>query len=110
MHMEPMYFEWDKFIPTLEKHFPDIIEILNCDHQRHDSGQDEGQLIPAGSIELIANLRHGQVDREQLQRQSNPRFSQPKTKVLSQQCGSFCLSTPEISYNHNHNSQITSLC
>ena len=23
--MEPMYFEWDKFIPTLEKHFPDIL-------------------------------------------------------------------------------------
>ena len=27
--------KWGKFIPTLEKHFPDILEeILNHDHQR----------------------------------------------------------------------------
>ena len=38
--MEPMYFEWDKFISTLKKHKSDILEqIFNCDHQRHDSEQ-----------------------------------------------------------------------
>ena len=25
--MKPMYFEWEKFIPTLEKHFQDILEV-----------------------------------------------------------------------------------
>ena len=33
--MEPMYFQWDKLILKLEKHFTDILEeILNHDHQR----------------------------------------------------------------------------
>ena len=33
--INPFVFEWDKFIPTLENHCPDILdEILNHDNQR----------------------------------------------------------------------------
>ena len=33
--IEPLCFEWGKFMPMLEKHFSDILdEILNCDNQR----------------------------------------------------------------------------
>ena len=40
--IEPMHFEWEEFIPTLEKHFPDILQkILACDHQRHNQEQGE---------------------------------------------------------------------
>ena len=35
IQIDPLYFEWDKCIPTLEKHFQDILdEILNHDNQR----------------------------------------------------------------------------
>ena len=36
VQVDPLYFEWDKLIPTLEKHLLDIlIEILNHDNQRY---------------------------------------------------------------------------
>ena len=36
--IDPLYFEWDKFIPTLEKHFPDLLdEILDCENGRSAS-------------------------------------------------------------------------
>ena len=28
VHTDPLYFEWDKFIPTLEKHFLDIWDAI----------------------------------------------------------------------------------
>ena len=38
--IEPLYLEWDKFIPTLERQFPDILnEMLNHDHQWHPLDQ-----------------------------------------------------------------------
>ena len=34
IQIEPLHFEWDKFIPTLEKEFPDILnEMLNHNSQ-----------------------------------------------------------------------------
>ena len=46
--IDPLYFEWNRFIPTLEKHFLDILgEILNHDNQRYASVQGQGQSIPA---------------------------------------------------------------
>ena len=39
--MHPLYFEWDKFRPTLERQFPDILnKILKVDHQWHLSEQN----------------------------------------------------------------------
>ena len=39
--LDPLYSEWDRFTPTLEKQFPDIlIEMLNCGHQLHPSDQN----------------------------------------------------------------------
>ena len=62
--MEPIYFEWDRFILTLEAHFPDILEeILNCGHQRNYHKQGQGQSIPAGSSKLNINFRYGHIDR-----------------------------------------------
>ena len=58
--MESKYFEWGKFIPTLEKHFPDVLEdILNCYHQTHNSEQGHGQSILAVTSELNSKFRHG---------------------------------------------------
>ena len=55
-----LYFEWDKLISTLDKHFPDILEeILNCDHQRDASAYNQGQSIPANSSKLNTNFKHG---------------------------------------------------
>ena len=43
-----LYFEWDTFIPALEKQVPNILEeIFNCDHQRHTSVHIQSQSIPA---------------------------------------------------------------
>ena len=40
--IDPLYFEWEKFIPTLEKHFPDILyEIWSHDNQRSASANRE---------------------------------------------------------------------
>ena len=48
----------------LYKHFPGILqEILNCDYQRHDSEQGQGQSILADSSELKNNFRHGDTER-----------------------------------------------
>ena len=107
--MEPMYFNWQKCVPT-ENHFPHILEeILNCDHQRCDLEQGECQSLPAGSSELNANFRHSHIDGEHLQRQPYPDFPQLRTRGKSHCHGSFCCSTPEMSYNCHHSGQITSL-
>ena len=56
----PLYFEWDKFIPTLEKHFPDILdEILNCDHQRDALIQNQPTLVKLQSQLLIQPVAPG---------------------------------------------------
>ena len=39
IHVEPIQFEWDKFLPTLEKDFPEILnEVL------HQSNKHQQQL------------------------------------------------------------------
>ena len=36
----PLFFEWDKSIPKLEKHFPDILDdILNCERFASANGE-----------------------------------------------------------------------
>ena len=30
IQIEPILFEWDKFLPTLEKDFLDILKLLSC--------------------------------------------------------------------------------
>ena len=42
IEIDPLHFEWDKFIPTLERQLPDIFnEMLNCDHQGHPLDQSD---------------------------------------------------------------------
>ena len=53
-----LYFEWDKLIPTLENHFPDIIEgLFNCDHQWCVLVHNQDQFIPVCSNKLNTNFR-----------------------------------------------------
>ena len=53
MQIDPLYFESDKFIPTLENHFLDIVEqLLRHDYLRYASVHNQGQSIPASSSEL----------------------------------------------------------
>ena len=50
VQIDPLYFEWDRFIPTLEKHFLDILgEILNHDNHMYAPVQGQGQSIPANN-------------------------------------------------------------
>ena len=43
MQVDTLYFEWDKFIQTLEQYFPDILgEILNHDNHKYASVQGKG--------------------------------------------------------------------
>ena len=42
--IKSLYFESNKFIPMLERQFPDILhEMLNCNHQWHPSNQNESR-------------------------------------------------------------------
>ena len=44
VQINPLYFEWDKFILTLERQFPDVLnEMVNCDHQWHLSDQNKSR-------------------------------------------------------------------
>ena len=41
-----LHFEWDKFIPTLEKEFPDILnEMLSPDNQQQPFNSTENRSI-----------------------------------------------------------------
>ena len=58
VQINPLYFEWNKFIPTLERQFPDVIyEILNCDYQWHPSDQIESRFTISRNGEPNYNPR-----------------------------------------------------
>ena len=79
--IDPLYVEWDKLIPTLEEHFPDILdEILNCDHQRYASVHNQDQSTPASNSKLNTNFRCGFTDGGQRQRPPSSTFLQPKPR------------------------------
>ena len=104
--IEPMCFEWEKFISTLEKHFPDILqEILHCDCQRHDSEQGQAQSIPTVSCVINTDIRCDCTDRQDKQRTPSPRLLQMGTRGQSQHHGSFHHGTLEIPYKCHHNGQ-----
>ena len=95
--IEPMYFEWDLFISSLEKNIPDILqEILD---QRHNSEQGPSQSVPTDSGDNNMDLRHDHTDRQHRQRPPILRLSWPRARGQSQHHGSFCYSIPEMSYN-----------
>ena len=53
LQIDPLYFEWDTFIPTFEKDFLEIFgKILNHDNHRSASIQGQGQSIPAKNEEF----------------------------------------------------------
>ena len=70
--IDPLYFQVDKFIPTLEKHFPDILdEILNHDDQRS---------APENFAEFTTSYRHSHKNKGQTQRPPIPRFLKPRNR------------------------------
>ena len=47
IQIEPMQFKWDKFLPMLEKDFPDILkEVLSCINQQHQSISNVNNSMP----------------------------------------------------------------
>ena len=45
VQIESLHFEWDKFIPTLEKEFPNILnEIISCNSQQQPLNPNEKQI------------------------------------------------------------------
>ena len=92
-----LYFEWDKFIPMLEKHFPDILdEILNHDNQRS----------PSANGEFTTSFRNSHISIGRTQRPSIPRFLQPSNRGQVSHHSSFYHRTTDVSYNHHHNTPI----
>ena len=107
--IELMYFERDKFSPTVEKHFLDILqEILDCDHQRGNSEQGQGQSVPTSSSDNNADFRCDHTDRQHMERPTSPKLLWLRTRGQSQCHGSFHHSTLEMSYNCHHNEHNTS--
>ena len=63
-----MYFKCDKFIPTLEEIFPDILQqILDSDHQKHNSEQGQGHSVPTISSNINTNFKCDHTERWHLQ-------------------------------------------
>ena len=78
--IEAMYFEWDKFIPTLEKHFPDIPqEILDHVDQRYNS--EQGRSVPTGSSDNNTDFRHDHTGRQHTDRPPSPNFCDQEPEV-----------------------------
>ena len=90
-----MYFKWDKFIPTLEKQFPDILnEVLNHDHQWPSSEQ---------SVNRFTIARNGKSNNDPESRLSTgaktfqppiPRNTQPYARGAFHHGKSFSYTTP----------------
>ena len=72
--IEPMYMEWDKLIPTLEKHFPDILKET-LDHDHHRCNSEKGLSAPVGSSDNNTNFRYDHTDIGHMQRPPSPRLS-----------------------------------
>ena len=91
---EPLYFEWVKFIPMLEKYFPDILdEMLNCHNQMSASAN--------GEATSSFRLNHTNIGR--ILSQTCSRLLKPRNRGWAQHCSSFCHSTPEVSHSHHQN-------
>ena len=98
VQIDPLYFEWNKLIPTLEEHFSDILgEIMNCDNQSYALLQGKGQSIPTYNEEFNTTFRHSHAWRP-----ARPRFPQPRSKGQAQHHGSYFHCTPQTSSNHHH--------
>ena len=81
IQIDPIYFDWDTFIPTLESHFPDIAEeLMNHGHLRYALVHNEGKSIPASSSELNTNFRCGVTDGGQTPRAPSPHISTTKNQ------------------------------
>ena len=80
----PLCFEWDKFIQTLEKYLPNVLdEMLN--HK------------------ATTSFRHNHTNVGRIQRQPSPRFPQLRNTGQAHNHSSFCHIMPEVSQSHHHN-------
>ena len=69
--IDPLYFMWDKFIPTLEKYFPDLLdEILSHNNQR--SASVNGEFTTGFRYSHTTQDRH---------RPPSLRFPQPRNRA-----------------------------
>ena len=60
VQIEPLHFEWDRFIPILEKEFPDILnEMLSCNSQQQQLNSNENRSMTNRNREQYNNFRRG---------------------------------------------------
>ena len=77
VHREPLQFEWDRFIHTLENEFPDILnEMLNCNSQQQPLNANENRSMPHKNIRLYNNFRRGPNTRTRILTTPSPTMTQ----------------------------------
>ena len=104
--INPLHFEWDKFIFTLERHFPDVLnEMLSCNHQWHLSDQNESRSTISRNGEPNYNARERLNNRAQKLQPPDPRNTQPHTRGIFYHSKNSSHTTPETTFNCHHNSQ-----
>ena len=81
--IEPLYFEWVKFIPTLDrKNFQDILNgVLHHDNQRCASANGE----------TITSFSHSHTNKGGTQRTPSPIFLQPRKRGQPSIAASFAI-------------------
>ena len=93
VQLEPLYFEWDKFIPTLEKEFLDILnEMLCCNSQHQPFNPNENRFIPYRNREPYNNFRQGINNRTQ-------RLTTPSPTITHRLCVTNSNMFPQKSYH-----------
>ena len=79
--INPLYFEWDKLIPMLERQLPVILnEMLNCDCQWHLLDQNESRSTISRKGEPNYNPRRRINNRSQMLPPPGPRITQPQIR------------------------------
>ena len=101
VQIEHLYFKWDKFIPTLEKEFPDILnEMVDHSSQWQPLNANENRSIQHRNREPYSNFRRGTKNRAQTRTTPSPTMMHPNMADIFHH---LLHSTPDITIMHHQN-------
>ena len=104
LQLQHLYFEWEMFIPTLEKEFPDILnEMLSHNSQQQLLNSSENRSIPHMDREKTNNFRRIN-NRTRTLMTPSPTIMHPS--IANWPCH-FSHRTPETASNCNGNGHFT---
>ena len=98
MQIDSLYFEWDKFIPTLERQFTDILKCLVMIIKAN---------ITPRNRELNINFRSRVNNRPQKLTPPCPRITQPSIRGKFHHGKNSSYTTSEMTFNHHQCTQFT---